>query len=180
MMFLTTGVLYPLLSGLSTYVAAKNIGTPALVGSVLSAYTLGGVVANVILGPIMGALKKNTIGVTCLVIAACTAGVLFIPSVPVLFAACFVAGAGFGILLSAFLIYNGRVSHPSVMALGSTIILAMLQLGVFISTFFITFCHAIFHRASDVESSYFGCMIAYVVMAVIAFVLHVAPEEDYQ
>lgn len=180
MMIITTMTLYPMLSGLATYMADKQIGNTVLAGTMLSAYSIAGVIANMFLGSFHKVLKQYTIAAMCAVTAIGTAAVLFVPSVPSLFLGVILAGGAFTIIMSTFQVYNGRISHPSVMAFCSTVIIAMLQLGVFLHAYFITACHAVFHRATDVESSYLGCLIAYVVMAVIAVVLHVAPEEDYK
>lgn len=66
---------------------------------------------------------------------------------------------------------------PAVPAMIVGVILAMLQFGIFISTYFIVGCHAIFQRATDIESAWMGCLIIYAVMAVFAFVVKVAPED---
>lgn len=180
MQLLTTAVLYPMLSGLATYVSVKGIADSVLAGTMLSAYSIAGVIANMFIGQIMGATKKFTIGLMCILAALGQAIVLFIPSVPTLFVGVIFAGAAFNIMISVFQVYNGRVAHPSIMSLSSTIILAMLQLGIFASNYFIVACHAVFQRGTDIESSYVGCMIAYIAMAVFAFVVHVAPKEDYK
>ena len=180
MQLLTTAVLYPMLSGLATYVSVKGIADSVVAGTMLSAYSIAGVVANMFIGQIMNTTKKMTIGLMCALAAIGQAIVLFVPTVPTLFIGVICAGAAFNIMISVFQVYNGRVAHPSIMSLSSTIILAMLQLGIFASNFFIVACHAIFQRGTDIESSYWGCMIAYIAMAVFAFTVHVAPEEDYQ
>lgn len=180
MQLLTTAVLYPMLSGLATYVSVKGIADSVLAGTMLSAYSIAGVVANMFIGQIMGATKKFTIGLMCALAALGQAIVLFVPSVPTLFVGVIFAGAAFNIMISVFQVYNGRVAHPSIMSLSSTIILAMLQLGIFASNYFIIACHAIFQRGTDIESSYVGCMVAYIAMAIFAFIVHVAPQEDYK
>jgi MFS family permease len=179
MQLLTTAVLFPLLSGLSTFMADKRIGTAVLVGTILSTYNLSGMAVNVFLSPMMKLFKQYIIGVMCILVTIGTTLVLFVTSIPIIFLGVILAGCGFNAMISVFQIYNGRTLPASTVALGSTTILAMLQLGIFASTYFITGCHAIFNRGTDVESAYVGCLILYALMAVIAFVINVAPAEDY-
>lgn len=176
MQFLTCCVLYPLLSGMSTFITDKNLGSAAIVGTILSSYTLAGAVCNFFLDPITKIFKRFTISFLCLMVAAGEAIIIFFPSIPTIFIGCVLAGIGFGVGISVFQIYNGQDAPASKAAFTSTLILAMLQLAIFASNYFIAGCHAIFHCATDAESAFVGGMAVYLVMAVVSAVLPVQPE----
>lgn len=177
MQFLTCCVLYPLLSCMATFITDKNLGNAAIVGAILSSYTLAGAISNVFLDPIIKIFKRFTITVLCLMVAAGEAIILFLPSIPTIFIGCVLAGIGFSVAISVFQVYNGQEAPTSKAAFTSTVILAMLQLAIFASNYFIVGCHAIFQRATDAESAFIGGMAVYLIMAVVSAVLKVEPKQ---
>lgn len=174
MQFLSCCVLYPLLSGMATFIADKNLGSAAITGTILSVYTLAGAVCNFFLAPIMKMFKRFTISFLCLLVAGGELLIVFFPSVPVIFVGCALAGIGFGVVISVFQIYNGQSAPPSRAAFTSTLILAMLQLAIFASNYFIAGCHAVFQKATDAESAFIGGIIVYLAMAAASAVLPIA------
>ena len=179
MQVVTTAALYPLLSGLSTYIAGNKIGSVLVVGTILAVYQLAGALSNMVLNPIQKFFKQYTIGVMCILVAVGTALILFVPKIPVIFVGAALAGIGWNIMVSMFQVYNGQVASPQKMAFSSTVLVAMMRLGIFASTYFLTVCHSVFHRSTDAESAFIGCLIIYVILTVIAFVCKVAPEKYY-
>lgn len=177
MMLVFCFAVYPLLSALTTYMADKNIGNAVVAGTILSSYTLAGVLSNLILDKIQNLLKKKTVAVLCLMVVIGIAFTLFMPSIPTLFAGVFIAGVGFNTYFSIMQVYNAQVAPPAAMASGSTWLLVMLQLGIFLSTYFISICHGILHRSSDAESSYIVALIIFIIMTVVCFVLPIAPPD---
>ncbi len=176
--FLTCCTLYPLLACMATYINAKELGSAAIAGTVLSSYTLAGAIVNMVIGPLQKTFKRYTISVLCLFVAAGEAIIIYMPSIPTLFAGCVLAGIGFSAVITIFQIYNGQEAPSGKAAFTSTLILAMLQLAIFASNYFIVGCHAIFQRATDAESSFVGGMIVYIIMAVASAVLKVQPDAE--
>ena len=87
-------------------------------------------------------------------------------------------GITFNTMMSVFQLYNGKMASPGSVTLTSTLLIAALSLGNFMSVYFINICHTIFHRSSDIESTYFGSMILYIIMGILALVLKIDPRED--
>lgn len=175
--FLTCCTLYPLLSCMATYIDAKKLGSAAIAGTILSSYTLAGAVVNLLIEPLHKFFKRYTISVLCLFVVAGEALVIFMPSIPTLFIGCVLSGIGFSAVITIFQIYNGQEAPAHRVAFTSTLILAMLQLAIFASNYFIVGCHAVFQRATDAESAFVGGMVVYLVLAVCSAVLKVKPEE---
>lgn len=180
MAFLTTAAIFPLQSGLTTLMADKGIGTVVIAGTMISAYNLAGTIVNLIISPLMKVFKQYLIGVACVCGAAGSALVVFVPSIPVMFAGMVLAGIGFCCMLCLFQIYNGSTASPGSVAFASTVILSMLYFGIFASSYFISGCHAVLGRGTDAESAMIGGAVVYAVLAIIAFVLKIAPDEYYQ
>ena len=102
---------------------------------------------------------------------------VFFPTVPAIMTGAVLMGITFNTMMSVFQLYNGKTATAATVTLTSTLLIAALSLGNFMSVYFINLCHAIFHRSSDIESTYFGSMILYLIMGILAFVLKIAPEE---
>ena len=80
-------------------------------------------------------------------------------------------GFGFLSMFSMLQVLNGMVSEPSSVAFCSTIILAANQLGVFMSSYFITLCNGIFRMGSEMENAFLGGCIVMMILAVLCLVL---------
>ena len=102
--------------------------------------------------------------------------IVFCQNVPMIIVGAVLAGMTFNTMMSLFQLYNGKVATPQTVTFFSTLLIAALSLGNFVSVYFINICHAIFQRSSDIESTYFGSMICYIIMGVLALVLKVSPE----
>ena len=174
--FVGTMALYPLLSGMSSYMDANGVGSAFLAGLAVSTYNLAGVLINMALDPLEKALGKLALPVIHLVFSGGMALVVFTANLPGIFAGAAVCGMAFNTLMSIFQLYNGRVGTPAQATLVSSMLIAALGLGNFVSVYYINACHAIFHMASDITSTYFGSMLVYIALAVLCFVLRLAPE----
>lgn len=177
--FLLTMALYPVLSGMSTYMAAKNIGSPFMAGISTFIYGLFGVLINLILNRLIQCFRQYMLPAMCLCFSVGMAMVVFLPVLPAVLAGVALISSGFNTLMSLFQVYNGKVSTPAQVGLTSTIIISVLNLGNFVSVYYINACHRIFSRGSDIESAFFGSMLLYVVVAVLAFIVKPAPKEEY-
>ena len=176
--FIGTMALFPLLSGMSTYMAAEGIGSAVTAGFAVSAYNLAGVLINLVLSPILKKLGHHVLWVMNLLFAVSMAIIVLLPNVPMVMAGAALAGLTFNTTMSVYQVYNGRTAGR-LSTLTSTMLIAALSLGNFSSVYFINFCHAIFRMSSDIKSTYTGSMIIYLILAVICLVIRVAPREDY-
>ena len=175
--FFSTLSLYPLLSGMSTFLASRNIGSATIAGTVLSVYTLTGFVVNLLLPNVKKAFGKATPIVTCALVAIGQAIVLFIPNIVAVYIGTILCGFGFMANFSLFYVYLGKSVPASKVGFASNLILALNQLSVFLSSYYILACQAIFKRSIDVESAFIGCIIIYAALAVLFLVGKLVPEE---
>ena len=176
MQFVTTMALYPLLSGMSSYMASNEIGSPFIAGLTNSAYNLAGVLISLVLNQLVKSLKQYMIPVMCGIFAIGMGIIVFFQNVPMIVFGAVLAGMTFNTMMSLFQLYNGKVATPQTVTFFSTLLIAALSLGNFVSVYFINFCHAVFQRSSDIESTYFGSMILYMIMGILALVLKISPE----
>ena len=167
MQFVSTMVLYPLLSGISSYLSSVGISDTAIAGTMLSIYTGGGMVGNFLLPYIKKALGKNTLIFAYGLVVVGVALVITVHQVVVIGAGIFLSGMGFITLMSGYQVYNGLICTPGQMASASTMVLAANQLGVFLSTFFIELTGNIGVFDNEITNTLLVCLIAYVIMTVI-------------
>lgn len=179
MQFIATAALYPLLSGMSSYMASNEIGSAFLAGIITSAYSLAGVLVSLFFHPLVKKLKSRILGVMCIVFAAGMALIVYLPTLPTILMGVVLAGLTFNTMMSVFQLYNGKAACSTLAPVTSTLLIASLSLGNFMSVYFINFCHAVFHRSSDIESTYFGSMICYILLGVLSLVIKVTPKEEY-
>lgn len=163
------GVKYPLLTGMATLFDVHQIGSPVLVGTVLSTYTLG-CMASAFIDPVRKIFGRYTAAVGYGLTAAGLGIVLFHPTFATCIAGCVISGAGFMWSFSLLQIYNADVCTPAVLGLASTLMLVGNQVGVFISNYFILLFDRIFHLRTDIESTILGAVICFVAAAVLCLV----------
>ncbi|MGI6011646.1 MAG: MFS transporter [Ruminococcus sp.] len=168
--FLLTTVTYPVISGMSTFVVDKNLGSPVIAGTLISIYMAGGIVINLILPRLQKVLGNAMICAAFLITAAGSAIILFVPSFAAVAVGVFCCGLGFLSMFSIFQVLNGLVCQKENVDLGSTLILAANQLGVFVSSYFITASTLVFHFGSEMENSFLGACAATAVLALLTFV----------
>ena len=166
---IATGVMYPLLLGISVFFVNKNIGDGVLAGTAITCYSIG-CLASMVLGPVQKAFKKLTLPVAYFVAAAGVAIVLFFPGFITTCIGCIVAGAGFMIAFSMLQVFNAEVCGPTVLALASTLILVGNNLGVYISSYCMTAFHAIFNRPTVEESAFLGDLVVFVIFGVLSLI----------
>lgn len=179
MQFIATAALYPLLSGMSSYMASNKIGSAFLAGIIASSYNLAGVLINLVFHPLIKKLKTRILGVMCIIFAVGMALIVYLPTLPTVFIGVVLAGLSFNTIMSVFQLYNGKTACRTLAPITSTLLIASLSLGNFVSVYFINFCHAVFQRSSDIESTYFGSMICYIILGVLSLVIKIAPKEEY-
>lgn len=177
MQFAATAALYPLLSGMSSYMADKQIGSPFLAGISNSVYCFAGVLINLVLNQLLKTLKHNTLPVMCFIFSVGMGILVYFPTIPSIMFGAVLMGITFNTMMSVFQLYNGKMASPGSVTLTSTLLIAALSLGNFMSVYFINICHTIFHRGFDIESTYFGSMILYIIMGILALVLKIDPRE---
>lgn len=178
--FILTMAVYPVLSGMSTYMAAKSIGSPFMAGISNFVYGLFGVLVCLILNRLLECFRQYILPAMCLCFSIGMALVVFCPVLPVVLTGVALISSGFNTLMSLFQVYNGKVSTPAQVGITSTLIIASLNLGNFVSVYYINACHAVFSRGSDIESAFLGSMLLYLVVAVLAVIIKPAPKEEYE
>lgn len=171
-MFIT----YPMLMGMSTYLSILNLGDAATAAIVLSFFTVGGMIAGVIFGTLFKVTGRFLIGVALAIIAIGYAILLFVPNVIAVTFGAALVGVGFSIIMPATMMIVGMMCSPEQVAFASSIILAVMNLFAFLSTYWIGIIANITGDAI-IAPMKVGMAIA-VIGAIVFFIINPFPKTD--
>ena len=168
--FILTLVLYPLLSGISTYLVELNLGDASVAGMMLSLYTGSGIVTNLCLKQLQKTFKAYVLPFFLLLPAIGLALVLFTHNIILVAIGVFISGMGFITFSSTVQLYAGAICDENTIVKVSPYLLAMTQFGVFLSSYFIDFTSKLGWFNVEMQNPYFICLLIYLGCAIIAFI----------
>jgi MFS family permease len=155
---------YPMLVNMSTIIITGNLGDAASAGIVLSMFTVGGMIGGAIFGKLHQYLKLHAITLSLLVISAGMGCVYYADSLVMLTVGSTLVGLGFSVLMPAVMMIIGSIVPPAAFASASGTLMAFMNLGGFISTYYIALLLRI---NSYIRFPIFIAMVAYFISALI-------------
>lgn len=138
--------LNPLLLNMSTIIISEQLGNAAVAGTVLSMYTVGGIVGGAIFSGFFKIAGKMTIPLALIILGFGLGISNFAHSIFMLIIGCTIAGIGFFIIFPAILMEVGQKVSLAASAMVSAMILASINLGGFLSSFYIVFLNTVFNN----------------------------------
>lgn len=168
--FVLTMVLYPLLSGISTYLVELNLGDAGTAGLMLSLYTGSGIVTNLCLNQLQKIFKDKVLPIFLMMPVIGLALVLFTNNVILVAIGVFMSGMGFITFSSTVQLYAGAICDENTIVKVSPYLLAMTQFGVFLSSYYIDFTSNLGWFNVAMKNPYFICLAVYLIAAIIAFI----------
>ena len=163
-------VLYPLLSGISTYLKELNIGDASTAGWMLALYTGSAIVTNLFLGQIHRFFKDKLLGFFSFIPVAGLALVIFPDNIYCIAAGIFLSGVGCMTISSAVQVYAKGFCDEATLVKVSPYLLAMGQLGMFLSSYFIEFSSKLGWFEVSMKNPYMICLIVYFVNGIISII----------
>jgi len=130
-------LIYPLLVNMSTYLQLRGFGGSAVSGVVLSFYTIGGMLAGVAFGKLYKVSGRYIIATAAITMAIGLAIVLYGPNIVLVTIGVTLAGFAFSILMPAVMMIIGMVVNPESFAVASSVLIAVMNLLAFLSTYWI-------------------------------------------
>ncbi|AEE90493.1 Major facilitator superfamily MFS_1 [Tepidanaerobacter acetatoxydans Re1] len=155
---------YPLLVNMSTIIITDNLGDAASAGIVLSMFTVGGMLAGAIFGKLYQKATRFTIPIGLAIMAIGAGFVYYANNLMLLTFGMTLVGIGFGIVMPAVMMIIGMIVSPASFAAASGILMAFMNLGGFVSTYYIAFLSNI---NSAIRFPIFVAMVAYGISAVV-------------
>lgn len=167
---------YCIIIGISTFLKEQSLGSASMAGTVISAFSIGGVVFSYIFGKLFAVLKKYNLSAFALVVALGLAFVLWGGNVVFIYGGAFLCGGGFACYMAATLAFAGQMAEPSLVTSSTTIIMTINQIGIVLSSYFVTLAGKLFSSASEVSDSFLLGILCMVIVAVISQVCRIYPE----
>ncbi|TYP47002.1 MFS transporter [Thermosediminibacter litoriperuensis] len=155
---------YPMLVNMSTIIITGNLGDAASTGLVLSMFTVGGMVAGAIFGKLHQKVQRFTISIGLFILSIGMAFVNYANSLMALTLGATLVGMGFGIVMPAVMMIIGMIISPAGFAAASGILMAFMNLGGFVSTYYIALLSAI---NSSIRFPIFVAMVVYMISTLI-------------
>lgn len=159
-------LMYPMLLNMSTIIISSGLGNAAAAGTVLSMFTVGGMISGALFGKVFQIFKKYCIPVGVLTATIGVAFVNYSNSLLILTIGCFIVGFGLSILMPAIFMDIGTMVSPAGFAMASGILMAFMNIGGFISTFYMQMIAS----ATGNDSPKFPIFITMICYAIIAVV----------
>lgn len=156
-------VINSMLLNLSTILISEKIGNATLAGFMMSIYTVGGIVAGAMFGPVMKITGRMTIPLFLLLLALALGFINFSHTITAMILGAFVLGMALFTVWPAVNIEVGRVSPPSIIALCSAMMFGAANLGGFLSTIYIRYLARISGNPSARLPIFAGMMLAIVI-----------------
>lgn len=128
---------YPLLVNMSTIIITDKLGDAASAGVVLSMFTVGGMIAGAIFGKVYQIATRFTISIGLLILALGSGIVHYASNLMILTLGTTLVGIGFGLVMPAVMMILGMIVAPVAFAAASGILMAFMNLGGFLSTYYI-------------------------------------------
>lgn len=167
--FLLNLFAFPLITGLSTHILNKGLGTAAQAGILSSCFTVGGALFCMFLGKIHEKMFNYVFTVFGLLLMAGQAIVLFSGNFLLTAFGLILFGGCYMVILMTAIKMGGVISDPRCVARVSLLVTGINGLSTFLSTYMIDVWHMLLKLENPVVSSYVGCLIGYAVLVVVLF-----------
>lgn len=134
---------YPVMMNISVLFETRNAGGAAAAATSLSLYTVAGCVAGLIYGKIFQFAQR-----WCLTLgyALCGLGAVLVyvgSTAVIMTTGLMMLGFGFSIIMPTFFTWTGIVTPPSTVAIATSILMALMNLGGFVSSFWLKLLTAV-------------------------------------
>lgn len=166
---------YCIILGISTFLVEENMGTASMAGTVISAFSLGGVIFNFFFGKLFALLKKYNLPAFALIMVLGLALVRWGGSAPMVYAGSFICGGSFAAFMSAIMAFAGQMVNSNVVTSATTVIMTINQLGILAASYYVTLAGLIF-PGSEVAASFLFGMVTMIAIAVICIVGKIYPK----
>lgn len=165
---------YPMLMGMSTFLANNSIGGPTTAAIVLAFFTVGGMIGGAVFASVFKFAKRFTVGIGLLFMAVAYLFVLYTGNVALITIGAAFEGIGFSILMPSVFTIVGMTASPQSVPMCASVILAVMNAFAFVSTYWIALIGGI--TGDAVGGPMFAAMIIAAVGGVIFLFVNPFPQ----
>lgn len=131
-------VFYPLILNMSSIIIGEDLGTSAIAGTVLSVYTIAGMVGGMLFGQLYKVFKRFTVPFLLGCLAISLALGYFGKSIPMLMVASAFGGAGFACFGPALMVRARETLPAEAISPAAGTMSACLKVGAFLSAYYVS------------------------------------------
>ena len=164
--FIIMMLLYPLLMRMSTVIEVGNMGNAATAALVLTMFTVGGMISGFIFSRIIRVFKRNTVTFGLILLAVAMLCIAYGNNILFMYVAATLAGIGLCIISPYISLEIGKAVHPSLIPTATGIVLALMNVGGFMSQYFFDAVAGLFDCSGQLKFPFFFAMVVYVVLTV--------------
>jgi len=171
LIFFAMVLIYPMLTNMSTIIAASSMGTASDAAMVLTMFTVGGMLGGLIFAKAFGFFKSNTMPVGVLLIALAMTSIGLGGSIAFMYIGTTIAGIGLSFIMPTMFMNLGAIVHPSQMPTASGIVTASMNVGGFCSAYFYAILSGIMgvDMAVNIKFPFYVAMICFAAIGLALF-----------
>lgn len=166
---------FPMLLNMSTIIISNGFGNAASAGIVLSMFTGGGMVGGGFFGKTFKISGRFSMAIGIIMLGIGLGVVYYAGSLVHLTIGSFAVGLGLFTIVPAAMMDLGKVVSPAAFAMAAGILMAFLNVGGFISTYYMLFLSNTF-GSTDIRFPLFFGMIAAFITAAVLIITKLKPE----
>ena len=168
----------PIMLNMSPIIIDGNLGNSSSVGIVLSMFTVGGILTSLVFGRLYNLMTKLTIVVGMIILASGLAFIFYGSNLWLLTIGSTIAGGGFFAILPAAMLDMAKITKPQGFALASGILIAALNIGNFLSPYYMDILIKVTGQSSLKFPMFIGMIFIVVISAIYTFInLKTVPED---
>ncbi|UWG95348.1 MFS transporter [Dehalobacter sp. DCM] len=158
---------YTMVLNISTIMAERSLGSPALAGLVLSLFTAGGMLAGLVFGNVYKLTAKYTIALGLLITAAGLGFADFAGNIIIFALGSLVTGIGFSTVMPAVIVEIGAIAPPASIGMATGMVIALMNGGMFFSPYYM----ALVQNISSQNNVWFPVCVSMILLVIGAFLL---------
>ena len=173
---LMTFFTYPFYINMSSLVANGNLGNAATSGLILTTASFAGMLGSTLFGSVYRSLKRKIIPIGFILCTITYVIMIFCNNVVAFTIAAFLTGFGFGLIVPALNMYAGLAVPPSARAFTMSLMFALSNLSMFLTSYFFAFIKSAFNITYDRYIFVIGIFF-YVTCAIVFSIVKIEPKE---
>jgi len=173
---LMTFFTYPFYLNMSSLVLNGNLGNAATAGFILTTSSFAGMLGSLLFGSIFRLLKRKIIPIGFILCTITYVIMVFCNNVFAFSVAAFTCGFGFGLIVPTISMYAGLAVQPSSRALAMSLMFALPNMSMFLTSYFFAFIKSAFNITYDRYIFVIG-IVFYVACGIIFSIVNLEPKE---
>ncbi len=167
---------YCIIVGISTFLKEQGLGEASMAGTVISVFSIGGVLGGYFFGSIFKKLKKFNLPAFALISGLGFLLIRLAGNMAMIYIGSFLNGVAFSCFMSTVMAYVGMMVEPKIATSATTIIMTINQVGILVASYYIAAAGKLMNGQSEVAASFVVNIIIMAAVAILSVVLKLYPK----